>query len=355
MTDTTWQDLYGDELIEAVQAGIVVMDRDLIIVRHNQAFGEVFGESVGKTCYEAYKHRREPCPDCPALATFADGKQRIFEDAGLDQDGRTVNYLAKLLPLTDADGERTHLAAITTDQTATKRLQREYQTLFEKVPCYVAVLNRDRRVVKANEMFRSTFGEPRGDFCYKLLKHRTSECEDCPAASTFADGQSCTSRHLGTSQDGSPTHYMVSTAPLLQADGEISHVIEMCLDVTEVAHLEAELALANTLRKTLIEKSLDAILITDERWNVVLVNPAAEELWGCSREDLIGKRLPRKLVPRDLQKQLAEVEESFLLPEATVHNQDGEEIPVRLTGVNLNRMKPSLGSALIAQDLRVRR
>ncbi len=94
------------------------------------------------------------------------------------------------------------MAAITTDLTTTKRLQREYQTLFEKVPCYVAVLNRDRRVVKANEMFRRTFGEPRGEFCYKLFKHRRTECEDCPAAKTFADGGSYTSRHVGPARDG---------------------------------------------------------------------------------------------------------------------------------------------------------
>ena len=72
-------------------------------------------------------------------------------------------------------------------------------------------------------MFRRTFGEPRGEFCYRLFKRRRTECEDCPAARTFADGGSYTSRHLGQAQDGKETHYVVSTAPLLQGDGETTH------------------------------------------------------------------------------------------------------------------------------------
>ena len=44
-------------------------------------------------------------------------------------------------------------------------------------------------------------------------------------ARTFADGGSYTSQHVGTSREGKPTHYVVSTAPLLWGDDEITHVI----------------------------------------------------------------------------------------------------------------------------------
>ena len=114
--------------------------------------------------------------------------------------------------------------------------------------------NRDRRVVKANEMFRRTFGEPRGEHCYRLFKQRRTECEDCPAAKTFVDGRSHTSRHIGQARDGSETHYVVSTAPLLQGDGETTHVIEMALDVTELTALEAQLQHAHVFRQALVAR-----------------------------------------------------------------------------------------------------
>jgi PAS domain S-box-containing protein len=244
---SAWPIPQPELLLEEMPCGVVVMDRDLRIVAHNRAFGEMYGQSVGQPCFRVYKDRGEECPDCVARKTFADGRPRVLEESGVDGHGQVVHYLARLAPLRDPEGKVSHLAAITTDLTATKLLQREYQTLFEKVPCYVTVLNRDRRVVKANEMFRRTFGEPRGEYCYHLFKQRHEECENCPAARTFTTGVSHTSRQVGRSQTGEETHYVVSTAPLRQADGQISHVIEMCLDVTEMKELEREKVAAERL------------------------------------------------------------------------------------------------------------
>lgn len=348
MTTPAWHDLFGDTLLEEIPHGVAVFDRDLRIVRHNRAFADVFGPSRGKFCFEVYKDRDTECPDCIARSTFADGRQRVLEESGLDLHGQTVHYLAQLTPLGGTDGEATHLAAITTDLTTTKRLQREYQTLFEKVPCYVTVLNRDRRVVKANEMFRRTFGEPRGEFCYKLFKRRHTECEDCPAAKTFANGGSYTSRHVGTSRDGRNTHYVVSTAPLLMGDGEITHVIEMCLDVTATTQMEAELIQASAFRRALVEHSLDAIVVTDEAQRVVLMNPAAEKLWGTGRGELIGKKVPSEILPKALRG--GGSHEPVLLEHATITNLAGETVPVRLGAINLYQNEALIGSAVIAHD-----
>lgn len=349
MKNPSWHSLQGDTLLEEIPHGVMVMDRDLKIVRHNHAFEEVFGPSHGKYCFEVYKDRQEECEDCPARATFADSRQRVLEESGLDLHGQTVHYVAQVTPLKDADGDVSHVAAITTDVTTTKRLQREYQTLFEKVPCYVTVLNRDRRVVKANEMFRRTFGEPRGESCFKLFKHRHEECEDCPAARTFTDGGSYTSRHVGTSRDGKPTHYVVSTAPLLWGDDEITHVIEMALDVTDVTAMEAELVQASEFRRALVENSLDAIVVTDEQQQVVLMNKAAEALWNADRADLVGKKVPVEILPKKLR-QSGDNGGTVLLHDTTIKNLDGETIPVRLAGMDLRRGDKVVGGAIIAHD-----
>lgn len=330
----------------------MVMDRDYRIVRHNNAFADVFGESEGKLCYQVYKDREEPCPECAARDTFDDGKQRIMEESGTDRNGQTIFYLAQLTPLRSRGNGVSHIAAITTDLTITKRLQQEYQTLFEKVPCYVTVLNRDRRVVKANEMFRRTFGEPRGEHCYRLFKQRQRECEDCPAVNTFDNGESCTSRHVGTAKDGRETHYIVSTAPLLRADGEVTHVIEMCLDITQLTHLEDELQEATVIRRALVENSLDAIVVVDEKLRVVLINRAAELLWGVDRQKVTGRRVPRHMLHPALRDRRDPAESTVLLRDTTIKNIHGEEIPVQLAGMTLRAGDRMLGGAVIAQDLR---
>ena len=345
-----WEEV-GASLLRDVPCGVVVMDRDLNIVDHNHAFGEVFGPSRGKRCFQVYKDRGTPCPECVAAETFADGKRRVLEESGVDAQGRTVHYQAHLTPLRGDDGEISHLAAVTTDLTTTKMLQKEYQTLFEKVPCFVAVLNRDKRVVKANEMFRRTFGEPRGESCFKLFKQQCTECEDCPADLTLADGGSHTARHIGTARDGSKTHYVVSTAPLLRGDGEITHVIEMCLDVTKLAELEQELRKSNIVRKALVEHSLDAIVVTDETQRIVVMNKAAEELWGVDRDQSIGRKVPRRMVPAPVRRKRSAGDKIIQLHDTEITNLKGEEIPVRLVDMTLYEDETVLGAAVIAQDL----
>lgn len=49
-----------------------------------------------------------------------------------------------------------------------------------------------------------------------------------------------------------------------------------------------------------LEGCLDAVVTIDERNNVIFFNGAAERLWGCSREDVLGNNV-KMLVPRSIQ------------------------------------------------------
>ncbi len=49
-----------------------------------------------------------------------------------------------------------------------------------------------------------------------------------------------------------------------------------------------------------LEGCLDAVVTIDERNHVVFFNAAAERLWGCTRDDVIGRNV-KELVPRAIQ------------------------------------------------------
>ncbi len=349
---TDWKASYRGHLFEEIPCGIVVIDRNLRIVDQNLAFTTIFGDGRGRTCYEVTRGRRTPCTECLAEQTFRDGQRRSREAVGVDPAGKAVHHLVQIAPIRDETGNVPFVAALTTDLSATKRLQREYQTLFEKVPCYVTVVNRDFRVVKANTLFRQVFGEPTGEHCYELLKRRHERCPECPAEQTFLDGGSHTSSHVGITRDGAAAHYVVSTAPLVQTDGETTHVIEMALDVTRLHRLEAELLRANALREALVENSPYAILILDQRRRVVLVNRAAEKLWDCSRDSLLGHALPRRALACRLDEIVGRNGEPAPLVDSTIVTAKGVEIPVRLSGFTLHPAEGERSTALIAQDLR---
>jgi PAS domain S-box-containing protein len=352
MTHLQWRPSERTRLFDHVPSGIAVIDRTLTIVDHNTAFSEIFGERCGATCHQATKGRSAPCDNCPAIAVFADGKRRVVEGQGTDRHGRDVHYLVSVVPIQhDGEGPE-YVAAITTDLTDTKRLQQEYQTLFEKVPCFVAVINRKHRVVKANEAFRVMFGEPTGEACYRLYKRRHTPCPDCPVDRTFSDGRSHTSGQIGVSRDGLSTPYLVFTAPLLEDDTRVTHVIEMALDMTDSQDLREQLSRANVMRLALVENSPDATMVFDKKGRCLLVNRAAEEILGRKSHELIGRRDWDGVLPMEAQRVLSGRRKRLLNLESTLGTAKGERIPVRVTGVTLRLDDEFIGSAVVAQDLR---
>ncbi|MBI4833003.1 MAG: PAS domain S-box protein [Candidatus Lindowbacteria bacterium] len=347
-----WRHWLHTQLFEHVPCNIAVIDRNYHIVENNHTFAEVFGEGQGRPCYEVYKGRSERCENCMAAETFKDGKVRVNDEVGIDRKGRTAHYIVHIAPIFDRNGEIPYLIEMSTDVTETKRLQREYQILFERVPCYVAVLNRDLRIVRANERFRETFGETTGQHCFEIYKRRTEKCDDCIVEKTFLDGQQHSGAHVGISKDGKRTHYFVNTSPLSRGDPHISHVIEMALDMTEVRKLEVELARANALRENLIENSIDGVIATNPEGKIIIFNPAAESMLKYKSKDLIGRRPPDSFLPTEFKEATATGKDVCVLPETAVKASDGQEIPVRFSGVVLKQGNEPIGNAIFLQDLR---
>jgi PAS domain S-box-containing protein len=237
----------GRQLFEHVPNNIAVIDRDFKVVTANSAFKTVFGEPEGKYCYEAYKSKSSICKNCMASRTFQDGRVRVNDEVGVDKDGRPAHYVVHIAPVFDEVGKIAYLIQMSYDLTETKSLQREYNILFERVPCYVSVINRDLRIVRSNRLFRKTFGDNVGEHCYEVYKQRSEKCPNCPTLRTFADGKSYSSEQVGIDQYGQRTNYVVSTSPLARSGEEFSHVIEMSVDITEKLEAERQAAVGQTV------------------------------------------------------------------------------------------------------------
>jgi len=228
------------DLFDQVPCGIVLLDRDLVIVDHNRAFTELHGEGIGRHCYTVCHARQSTCPDCVAQACLKDGCERSLEQTIRSRDGRRRYLLIQYRPLPDETGQLFQVAAIITDITERRRAEEDYRILFEQVPCYVSVLDADLKVIRTNDLYRRAFGEPAGRACFVVIKHRSDRCEVCPARRTLADGRVHTCDQVGTDRSGSPTHLIVSTAPLRRKAGRVTRIIKIGLDVTELRRLEAE-------------------------------------------------------------------------------------------------------------------
>jgi len=106
------------------------------------------------------------------------------------------------------------------------------------------------------------------------------------------------------------------------------------------------------MRLALVENSLDAIMIFDEKGRFLLVNKAAEELLGHARAELVGRRVWKGLLPAEVERLLKGKRKKLLLLETEITTASEEKVPIRLAGVALRPGGSFTGSAVIAQDLR---
>ena len=344
--------LLGRTMFEAVPFNVSVIDRDFRVVAANANFEEYFGEWRGRRCYEVCKGAAQRCPSCQAQATFDDGRVRVSDETGVDRHGRTCHYVVHLAPLADADGRVNHVIEMTTDLTETRRWQREYDLFFERVPCYVSVIDRNFRVVRANEKFRQAFGDAEGARCYEAYKRRKKPCSHCPAALTFSDGAEHVSSQVGVHQDGSPAYYVVTTAPLSRGPAGVAHVIEMATDITQVRELEDELKKAHHFYESLVRNSATGILALDTHGKVRIMNPAARALLNwVSRQPPSTERL-REMLPGEFFAAKAGNGKLVHSSEVPLHAGGGQDVPVRFSAVELKSRGTGLGRAAFLEDLR---
>lgn len=237
-----------DILFNEVPCYISIQDRELRIVKTNRRFREGFGDKEGVYCYQVYKDREEKCPVCVVEKTFRDGKSHRSEETWSKQDGTQVEVIVYTTPIYGPSGDIVAVMEMSTDITEVKTLQRKLKEsqerlayLFEEVPCYISIQDRDLRIVRVNRRFREDFGDGIGSRCYSVYKHRQEECLICPVGATFSDGQVHTSEEIVVSKHGEPIHVLVSTAPIRNRHGEITHVMEMSTNITEIRMLQSRL------------------------------------------------------------------------------------------------------------------
>jgi PAS domain S-box-containing protein len=113
-----------------------------------------------------------------------------------------------------------------------------YKRLFEVIPCYVSVQDRDFRLIATNEMYRHDFDVKPHSFCYEAYKGLNEKCPECPVEKTFADGKTHTSEEIVKRKSGEDVNVIVYTAPIRNGTGDIEAVVEISADITAVKKLQ---------------------------------------------------------------------------------------------------------------------
>ena len=157
-----------------------------------------------------------------------------------------------------------------------------YKDYFHAMPCFLTVQDRDFRIIDANSRFVDSFGDYDGRHCYQIYKHRPEKCENCPVERSFRTGEQYYSEELVQTLDGRELWVVVNTTPIRNDAGEITAVMEMSTDVTDMKQLQHQLRDSQERYRLLFEEVPCFISIQDRDLRIVEANRLHREAFGTS-------------------------------------------------------------------------
>ena len=160
-----------------------------------------------------------------------------------------------------------------------------YENYFELMPAYLTILDRDLRIVEANRRFRRDFGEFEGRYCYQINQHRSERCEQCPAERTFRDGLRHGIEEFVSNKQGNEMVLLINTMAIPNESGEITRVMRMATDITELKLLQNQIRDSRERYRKLFEEVPCYISIQDSDLRIVDANRRLREDFSASPGD----------------------------------------------------------------------
>ena len=116
------------------------------------------------------------------------------------------------------------------------------ENLFDRLPCYISVVDRETRLISINKLFKEAFGGGPGDYCHKVLRQLDEPCSGCAALRTFLDGKSYQYGMELADLSGQIVNVLSWTVPIRDEHGEITHVLVMSTNTSQIDELKDHLS-----------------------------------------------------------------------------------------------------------------
>ena len=176
---------------------------------------------------------------------------------------------------------------------------------FEAAMDAIITIDGAQRIVLFNSAAEKIFGWPRaavlGEPVDKLLPERLRERHRGHIEQFARTGE--TARRMGaqaivTGLRASGEEFPAEASISRHTEGRRQLYTVIVRDVSDRARAERLIALGEERLLGILNSAMDAIVVVDEAQRVVIFNPAAEAMFGCTRDDALGKPLAQFIPER---------------------------------------------------------
>lgn len=146
----------------------------------------------------------------------------------------------------------------------------------------------------AQQLTGWSFGEAKGkplETVFRIVNESTGAAVESPVQKALREGitQGLANHTELIARDGRRMPIDDSGAPIRNENGDLVGAVLVFRDITERRAAERAVEASREELRSTLESLTDAFSALDQDWNITYVNPAAEQLLGRSREELVGK------------------------------------------------------------------
>ena len=170
-----------------------------------------------------------------------------------------------------------------------------------------------------------------------------------PGAGTFFEQAIATGRPVRLEDARGDFHFDVHINPILDADGKVSMLSILAIDITDRKNAEQALKESEERFRMLFDYAPDAYFLMDLQGNFLDVNRGTKELTGYGREELIGRNYQALPLFDEQQNSMVAalfqqaVNGEMLGPvEFNLNHKDGGNVIIEAKGLPLHRKGESL-------------
>lgn len=364
----------SEEKLKVILSGIgdfvTIQNKNLDIIWANQSIKDIWGDVIGKKCYEVYKGLTVPCPDCYVEKVFNEGKTVVSERVDIGPDGKHIHLLISSSPMRDVEGNIVGVVEVVKDITkrknaeeALKESEERYRGLYESSIDGIASLDLKGHIVECNQAFAEMLGYTKEEL-YNLTTFDLTPSKWLDTNKRFHKQLLTTnySKELEKEyykKDGSIIHVSIKGWPIREKEGKPIGMWGIIRDITERKQAEKKINESEKKYSTIVEKGNDGIIIIQDGL-LKFANSKMVETTGFSLEDAIEKPFINFIAPEykelvlDRYKKRLSGKEVSNKYEIELFSRDGRKIPIE-TSASVIEYEGRPADIAILRDITERR
>src|SRR5580658_5042662 len=290
------------------------------------------------------------------------------------KDGGEFPIEIMLSPLDSAEGTLVtaairNISVRKAAETHLSQMEGRYRGLLEAAPDAMVVVDQTGKIVLLNLQAEKQFGYPRDELLGQKVTNIIPEgFAERLVADDLRSAEDASAQQIGTGielvarrKDGSEFPIELMLSPLESAEGTLVTAAIRNISVRKEA--EKHLARMEGRYRGLLEAAPDAMVVVNQRGDIVLLNVQAEKQFGYRRNELVGQRvkniIPEGFAERLIADEKRSVEDALAQQigtgiELIARRKNGSEFPIELMLSPLESAEGILVTAAI-RDISVRK